>query len=653
MYNINFLSLETCRRTLRFGAVPSENLPQKSHPSRPVKERRHLHIVQDKVVTPAKGMSYKSFEEVKKRVAKLKLPCWQQDVAENQLTLKQFEDNAMIPKFQLVIDSELRYTLIVFGWSLLDDHIIYKEFERSLENVAVSNLVNRIEQFKLCKGVTKSCDDLHYHAIPYQVTSQEQLQFPAKSVVYNRPKKCLVLKESDGQCENCMKIENKTAKEVQRKGKNLCIPAKPKAPVSATHPTRLKLTLQQQRLKCSQLQKEIEEMRLAINSSSVSVDPQLDQDVKGIISTEGSKMSPFMKLFWEQQQKAFNHNYNAICYHPMIIRFCLSLAAKSSSAYDELRDSKVLTLPSRRTLRDYRNAITPKVGYNEEVIAELSRTTSCLQGVQRFIVLGFDEMKVQSKLVFDKYTGQLIGYLDPGDPDINFATLHKQDDLASHALVFYVRGLASDLKYNLSYFATSGVTSYQLMPLFWEAVSILEWTCKLPVIASVCDGASPNRKFFRMHATLAQSPGKPVVYRSVNIFAPSRFLWFFADAPHLLKTAPNCLHHSGSGKSTRYMWNDGKYLLWQHICELVNDDMERGLKLCPKLSPAHTELTAYSVMNVSVAAQVLSATTSNVLKEYYGHDVHGTADFCKMMDMFFDALNVRSTKEAQFKRKEF
>ena len=402
MYNINFLSLETGRKTLRFGAVPSENLPQKSHPSRPVKERRHLHIVQDKVVTQAKGMSYKSFEEVKKRVAKLKLPCWQQDVAENQLTLKQFEDNAMIPKFQLVIDSELRYTLIVFGWSLLDDHIIYKEFERSLENVTVSNLVNRIEQFKLCKGVTKSCDDLHYHAIPYQVTSQEQLQFPAKSVVYNRPKRCLVLKESDGQCENCMKIENRTAKEVQRKGKNLCIPAKPKAPVSATHPTRLKLTLQQQRLKCSQLQKEIEEMRLAINSSSVSVDPKLDQDVKGIISTEGSKMSPFMKLFWEQQQKAFNNNYNAIRYHPMIIRFCLSLAAKSSSAYDELRDSKVLTLPSRRTLRDYRNAITPKVGFNEEVIAELSRTTSCLQGVQRFIVLGFDEMKVQSKLVIDK-----------------------------------------------------------------------------------------------------------------------------------------------------------------------------------------------------------------------------------------------------------
>ena len=36
-------------------------------------------------------------------------------------------------------------------------------------------------------------------------------------------------------------------------------------------------------------------------------------------------------------------------HHPMIIRFCLSLASKSASPYDELRPSNVLTLPSRRT----------------------------------------------------------------------------------------------------------------------------------------------------------------------------------------------------------------------------------------------------------------------------------------------------------------
>ena len=43
--------------------------------------------------------------------------------------------------------------------------------------------------------------------------------------------------------------------------------------------------------------------------------------------------------------------------------------------------------------------------------------------VQRYIVLLFDEMKIMSNLVFDKVTGELIGYVDLGDPNVNFATL--------------------------------------------------------------------------------------------------------------------------------------------------------------------------------------------------------------------------------------
>ena len=142
----------------------------------------------------------------------------------------------------------------------------------------------------------------------------------------------------------------------------------------------------------------------------------------------------------------------------MIIRFCLSLASKSASAYDELRNSKVLTLPSRRTLQDYRNAITPSVGFNPDVVQQLQETAKSLTGIQRYIVLGFDEMKVQSKLVFDKNSGELVGFLDLGDLDINFTAFESDEDLASHALVFYIRGIASDMKFNFAYFETGGVS---------------------------------------------------------------------------------------------------------------------------------------------------------------------------------------------------
>ena len=57
----------------------------------------------------------------------------------------------------------------------------------------------------------------------------------------------------------------------------------------------------------------------------------------------------------------------------MIIKICLCLASKSASAYDELRSSNGLTLPSRTTLRDYKNAIKPHAGFNTDVIEELKK----------------------------------------------------------------------------------------------------------------------------------------------------------------------------------------------------------------------------------------------------------------------------------------
>ena len=90
---------------------------------------------------------------------------------------------------------------------------------------------------------------------------------------------------------------------------------------------------------------------------------------------------PFMKLFWEEQQKYVqSSSKSSIRYHPMIIKYCLNLAAKSSSTYSDLRyDSKtgsgILALPSLCTLRDYKNYIKPTRGFNPAVIKELVTKT--------------------------------------------------------------------------------------------------------------------------------------------------------------------------------------------------------------------------------------------------------------------------------------
>ena len=67
----------------------------------------------------------------------------------------------------------------------------------------------------------------------------------------------------------------------------------------------------------------------------------------------------------------------------MIIRCCLSLAAKSASAY-ELRSSNIFTLPTRRTLRDYKDAVKPGADFNHQVLNELIKIASGLKDCQRY-----------------------------------------------------------------------------------------------------------------------------------------------------------------------------------------------------------------------------------------------------------------------------
>ena len=77
------------------------------------------------------------------------------------------------------------------------------------------------------------------------------------------------------------------------------------------------------------------------------------------------------------------------------------------------------------------------------------------------------------------------------------------------------------------------------------------------------------------------------------------------------------------------------------------------LHLMPKLSYDHIKLSSYSVMNVKLAAQVLSSTVGNVLSNFGPPEAAETSKFCIMMDNFFDIMNISNTKEGKHKLKPF
>ena len=143
-------------------------------------------------------------------------------------------------------------------------------------------------------------------------------------------------------------------------------------------PERLKLTIQQHRLECKQLKERIDEMQRSITEKSQPVYSELSKDFVKIFSERKEDVPPFMKLFWEEQQKYLSaSNSKSVRYHPQIIKFCLSLAAKSSSTYSDIRYDKSsgLVLPSLRTLRDYENYIRPQRGFNNVVVEDLRKKT--------------------------------------------------------------------------------------------------------------------------------------------------------------------------------------------------------------------------------------------------------------------------------------
>ena len=76
----------------------------------------------------------------------------------------------------------------------------------------------------------------------------------------------------------------------------------------------------------------------------------------------------FQKIFWDQQKKAASYsNSKAMRWHPLIIKWCLYLQHFSGSAYETLKTSGILKLPSQRTLRDYTHYIKSSCGFSSEV----------------------------------------------------------------------------------------------------------------------------------------------------------------------------------------------------------------------------------------------------------------------------------------------
>ena len=112
-----------------------------------------------------------------------------------------------------------------------------------------------------------------------------------------------------------------------------------------------------------------EKLQYCINEKGVDVDSDLNDgllDLMKSISLDGNESfhnGSLKKIFWEQQLKVASvKNKRQIRWHPLIIKWCLSMKLSSSAAYRAMRETGFITLPSEHTLCDYTHIFKAKPG---------------------------------------------------------------------------------------------------------------------------------------------------------------------------------------------------------------------------------------------------------------------------------------------------
>ena len=185
-----------------------------------------------------------------------------------------------------------------------------------------------------------------------------------------------------------------------------------------------------------------------------------------------------------------------------------------------------------------------------------------LPNTRKFVALLIDEMKVKEGLVYNKHTGEIVGFTSLGDINDNLLKLEQegeQPQVAKQLLTLMVRGIIFKLIFPYAHFASRGATGDILLPFVREAIRCLESNeivCQQTVQAQ-------TEECIMILMT-------PHHYTKQKKYAPDgQSIYFVADPPHPIKTIRNCWSNSSVNGTRLYVTFliqiNGKYITWKHL----------------------------------------------------------------------------------------
>ena len=246
-------------------------------------------------------------------------------------------------------------------------------------------------------------------------------------------------------------------------------------PLSRVSKARVANALKTTRLEKRNALQELLKIQAKLKEEHIQVSDAAHKRLSDIMDT--SEKNSFIEMFWNEQKKAFERKAGGMRWHPMMVRFAILLHSQSPSAYRSLRQVGVIKLPAESTLRDYTNIVHPTSGFQVEVFLELKKLAEDLDSNERWVCIMHDEISIKADLVYDRRNGDLVGFVDKAQWEDD----KGDSNLSTHALVFMVVGVTSNIKMSIGYFQTRTATADEMWPLFWRAVGPVECVSNLKV----------------------------------------------------------------------------------------------------------------------------------------------------------------------------
>ncbi|XP_014664265.1 PREDICTED: uncharacterized protein LOC106806734 isoform X3 [Priapulus caudatus] len=222
-------------------------------------------------------------------------------------------------------------------------------------------------------------------------------------------------------------------------------------------------------------------------------------------------------------------------WNPEVVKACLTLWASNPRTYKKLSSLGILvTLPSGRLLRYYKNSVHQKPGLNNDMLHWMYEEAKSKQvpphGMTGGIV--FDEMSIQSDLqiIYSEGKVKIVGLVDMGAECSAMRVLKEgkaSAQLATHVLLFMFQG-DSGFRFPFMHVPTAEATAPDIYVLFWKAVcGLIDWG--FSVNYACFNGAVHNRSFLKIHFNGSDSAAVSASFATHNACSPDLPLVMMMD----------------------------------------------------------------------------------------------------------------------------